>query len=385
MLRSRIKDVAVITHLSPAQTVRPRKHLGARSAYSPYLYVSFLVIIVILGWKYSYDFSLVANITSHGRVAPVAFSGTVAYGTRGHGSGTATNVRNAILAGFRHVATAAFHKDNDETAAGEGWVAASNISKETAGAEPIDREDLYLQTMFVPWGTPNHAPPIQSDGWEGEPPSISDQVRQSVESSLKNLRTDRLDAVIYHNFRAKLQPYDEMIEAWRELENYVRRGIVRHLGISNIHDLDYLERLINDAEVKPSIVQNRFHKNRAFDVQMRPLLAQHDIKSQSFWVLTGNGSAIGKSAVQALAKELSVSPQMLMYDFLISLGSCPLIGTQSEEHMQDDIRVAAIHESGKKLFRDITGRDEDRRVMAKAIGIPYQCVHRPEDCRSSVD
>ncbi len=113
----------------------------------------------------------------------------------------------------------------------------------------LKRSDLFLQTMFVPW--------YGSDTTHVTP-TISQQVTQTVEQSLRNLQTTDIDAMLYHNFRATLHPYDDMIQAWRVLENYVQRGIIRYLGISNIHDETYFQRLHNDSIIKPSIVQIDF-------------------------------------------------------------------------------------------------------------------------------
>ena len=73
--------------------------------------------------------------------------------------------------------------------------------------------------------------------------SIEEQVHLSIKSSLYNLQTDYIDSVLIHNFRAKLQPYEETIQVWRVLEEYVDRGTIRHLGIVSVHDKEYLTKL----------------------------------------------------------------------------------------------------------------------------------------------
>ena len=141
---------------------------------------------------------------------------------------------------FRHISSAGRHRYYNESAVGAGWAAAG-----------LDRAELFLQTMFVPEGTPDYrphhpravglAPPLSELPRErGEPPGapIALQVHQSIQGSLADLRTEYLDAVVYHNFRAKLQPYPQVLAAWRVLEQYVANGTVRQLGISNCHDLE---------------------------------------------------------------------------------------------------------------------------------------------------
>jgi diketogulonate reductase-like aldo/keto reductase len=48
------------------------------------------------------------------------------------------------------------------------------------------------------------------------------------------------------------------MEAYQCLEEHHRKGIVGHLGISNIYDPDLLRYIIQEAEIKPTVVQNRY-------------------------------------------------------------------------------------------------------------------------------
>ena len=145
--------------------------------------------------------------------------------------------------------------------------------------------------------------------------------------------------MLIHNFRAKLQPYEETLAAWRVLEDYVDRGVIRHLGIVSVHDKEYLTKLHKDARIQPTIIQNRFHSNRGYDVNLRPMLKEFGFKQhQLFWILTGSaGGKINNDVVKQLADKKGVSPKILLYSFTMELGSAPLIGCKSGEHMKLDI------------------------------------------------
>jgi diketogulonate reductase-like aldo/keto reductase len=166
--------------------------------------------------------------------------------------------------------------------------------------------------------------------------------------------------MLYHNFRASLHPYEDMIQAWRILENYVQQGIIRHLGISNIHDETYFHRLYNDSIIKPSIVQNRFHSNRGFDVTLRPLFQRHHLVIQRFWVLTGNGDGVKRNV--EMARQKGVTPEQLMLAFVMALGDTPLVGTHSLQHMMEDIQVSHQYAA---LFTT----DAEKAEFARIIGM----------------
>lgn len=81
--------------------------------------------------------------------------------------------------------------------------------------------------------------------------SIEDRVEQSVESSLKRLKTDYLDCLLLHN------PYEDREgthRAWRAMESLVPHK-VRSIGLSNA-DLDTLEDVYTRAPIRPAVVQN---------------------------------------------------------------------------------------------------------------------------------
>lgn len=208
----------------------------------------------------------------------------------------------------------------------------------------VPRNELYLQTLFLArsvngYGTQNC---LLEDDEICPPPadlSIEYQVRLSIRSSLNNLQTDYIDAVLIHNFRAKLQPYEETLQAWRVLEEYVDKGTIRHLGIVSVHDKDYLTKLQKDARIKPAIIQNRFHSNRGYDVSLRPIFKEFGMANQLFWILTGSagGKIRNNDVVKGIAEKKGVSPQVLLYSFTMEMGGSPLIGTKSASHMKEDV------------------------------------------------
>jgi len=283
----------------------------------------------------------------------------IAYGTRGGGEQTAQLVRDAILEGFRAIVTGGHHVTHNETGVGEGWKAAMAVDSS------IKRTDLFLQTMFVPWdGNDFVAQPKDPAGFQ----SLEDQVRCSIEQSLENLQTTYIDAVLFHNFRAKMHPYDEIIKAWRVLEEFQQKGTIRFLGLTNIHNADFLKQLHQDSKVKPVIVQNRFHANRGFDVSLQETFDELKIHVQRFWILTGNGSGNNN---KDLAIEKNLTPEQLMLAFVMSLGhTTALVGTHSKQHMMDDLEVSKRYD--KDIFTEMFTTDQDRIQFAKNIGMKYE-------------
>lgn len=286
----------------------------------------------------------------------------LAYGTKDGGAETANYVKMAILNGISHIATSSHHQKHVEPSVGEGWKQAVQVNPN------IKRDDLFLQTMFVPWDNVDFK--AQEDDNMTSTPTIEEQVHITISQSLKNLQTTYIDAVLYHNFRATLHPYEHMLRAWRVLEEYVQKGTIRYLGITNVHDIDYLSKLYDDSKAKISIVQNRFHANRNFDVGLIPIFKKFDIQVQRFWVLNGNGNG---QKNRKMAKEKGLQPQLLMIAFVMSLGyeyhkypSTVLIGTHDLEHVIQDV---ALCQHYHEIFLDLTTSDQERMEFTKNIGM----------------
>lgn len=310
--------------------------------------------------------NLPSGSSSTSSVTGASHRSPLAYGTKSGKEQTAQLVKDAILTGFRHIVTGGHHGAHNETGVGYGW-------KEAVAQDPsIRRHDLYLQTCFVPWdGKDFQKQPSDEELLNGvgnkDLPSIEDQVHLSIKTSLRNLQSDYIDAVIFHNFRASLHPYDQMIQAWRVLEDYVQKGVIHQLGMTSVHNVEFLERLYNESSVKPSIIQNRFHSNRGYDVGMQATFEKYNLQVQRFWLL--NGSSGGGRKNKDMADRKGVTPAQLMLAFVMSLGSntC-LVGTHSLQHMKDDVAAVKCYNTWFGSAGS-SSDDSERMEYAQKLGM----------------
>jgi diketogulonate reductase-like aldo/keto reductase len=124
---------------------------------------------------------------------------------------------------------------------------------------------------------------------------------------------------------------------------------------------------ITRATIKPWVLQNRFYAESNFDTDLRVFLQEKNIKYQSFWTLSVNREALASPQAEAWAEEKGLTPQTLMYAFLMQLGYVtPLSGTTSLVHMAEDVAVMERLEGGEKIFAD----KAELRRFAKLLGMP---------------
>lgn len=255
------------------------------------------------------------------------------YGTAWKGDKTTPLVQAALAHGFTGVDTACQPKHYQEQLVGQGLF--NHLQ-----AEPTaDRSRLFIQTKYTPPSgqDPDNIP------YNATAP-ISTQIRQSVETSLRNLGVDYIDSVLLHS---PLQTLEDTITAWKSLERFVPHK-VRHLGISNC-GFPILSALYNSPaiEVKPSIVQNRFHEATAYDAQVIGFCKDHGLVYQGFWTLTANPGFLRSRLVGGFAEERGWTKEQALYALVLSLGRgwengggvSIMNGTTNEENMKGDLKV----------------------------------------------
>lgn len=154
-------------------------------------------------------------------------------------------VKGAAAVGYRHFDCAAAYHNEDLI--GESL-------KEIL--EVLDREELWITSKL--WNN--------SHG--------KGNVIPACEKSLKDLQLDYLDLYLVHwpfpNHHAPgvsvdsrdpdAEPYihEHFMETWREMEKLVKKGLVKHIGTSNM-TIPKMKLLLRDAEIKPACNEMELH------------------------------------------------------------------------------------------------------------------------------
>lgn len=203
----------------------------------------------------------------------------------------------------------------------------------------MKRSSLYIQTKY----TPPSGQDLANIPYDPSAP-LSTQVKQSVETSLKNLHVDYIDSLLLHS---PLQTLEDTIKAWKSLEQFVPER-VRHLGISNC-SFPILSALYNSPaiSIRPSIVQNRFHEATGYDTQVLGFCKEHGLVYQSFWTLTANPNLLKSKLITGFAEERNWSKEQALYALVLSIGRgwengggiSVMNGTTNEERMKGDLKV----------------------------------------------
>lgn len=163
------------------------------------------------------------------------------------GEATENAVKEALRLGYRHIDTV--HAYQNERSVGRA----------------IHSSEIPISEIW-----------ITSKLW----PSDYDDASQAIERMLERLNLKQIDLLLLH------QQVGNYRKAWISLENAVKSGKVKSIGISNF-DGERLVDLFNFADIKPSVLQVETHPYHQ-QKELQEFLKPYGTKIES-WYPLGHG------------------------------------------------------------------------------------------------
>jgi diketogulonate reductase-like aldo/keto reductase len=260
---------------------------------------------------------------------PQQASPTFLYGTAWKEDRTAALTELAIRSGFRAIDTANQRRHYFEAGVGEALAAVYR-------AAIVTRADLFLQTKFTPQDGQDHRLPYNPAA------SLTDQVAQSMASSLEHLGTDYVDSYVLHGPSSRYDWTAEDFEVWQAMIKERDAGRTRLLGVSNV-GLSQLQQMARAHAEAPAFVQNRCYARLGWDREVRAFCRERKIIYQGFSLLTANVEVLRHTVVTGAAVRAEATLAQIIFAFARAVGMLPLTGTADAMHMQQDLASLDIH------------------------------------------
>ena len=209
-------------------------------------------------------------------------------------------VAAAIKAGYRMLDTAEAY--GNEAAVGNGIVKSG-----------IDRRELFLVTK------------VNYKSYEN--------VRETVEQSLKNLQTDYIDLLLLH------WPFANYYNAWRELEKLYEEGKIRAIGVSNFEPAQLVD-LIAYNKVVPAVnqIETNLYCQRSDE---RIWMDKKNVAHMAYAPLgQGNRNEMfTEPEVVALAEKYHKKPSQILLRFLTQKGIIAIPRSTKPEHIRENFDI----------------------------------------------
>lgn len=210
-------------------------------------------------------------------------------------------VIEAIGTGYRLIDTAASYLN--EEAVGRGIKNAS-----------VPRAELFVTTKL--W--------VQDTGYE--------RTQQAIDKSLRRLQLDYLDLYIIH------QPFGDVHGSWRAMEDALKAGKVRAIGVSNFHP-DRLMDIIGFNDVVPAVNQvevNPFLQQETSVAFMR----ENGVQAEAWAPFAeGRNNLFQNEALMDIGRKHGKSVGQVVLRWVTQRGIVALAKSVRKERMEENLRV----------------------------------------------
>jgi len=266
-------------------------------------------------------------------------------------------VKASIVLGYRHIDCAAVYEN--ETHVGQG-IAEALKELEKQGKN-VTRKDLFITSKL--WGN-MHEPA---------------RVKAACLQTIKDLGVGYLDLYLIHWPMALRYVEGDMFpevdgkadsipvplgETWKAMEELVKEGLVKSIGLSNCEPED-IDEVLAVCTIKPAMNQVEVHPYLS-QGRLREYCSKHGIAITAYSPL-GNidplvGSCLQEPVVISLGEKYGRTPAQILLRFDIQLGCIVIPKSVSPKRLEENGRIFDFLISEEDMNKLLTCRSEPLRM-----------------------
>ena len=240
---------------------------------------------------------------------------------------TAESVYVALKNGYRLIDTARYY--GNEKGVGEGL-------KRAIADGIVKREDVFITSKIMPGNYDNAA--------------------AAIDASLKDLQLDYLDLMLIH------QPGSNDKAVYQAMEQGVKEGKLRSIGISNYYTKRQVDEVLSYAKITPAVIQNENHiyyQNTA----LQNYVKQYGIVIECWYPFGGRGNtkdSFENKTIVEIANAHGKTPAQVILRWQVQAGYVTVPGSANPQHIAENIAVFDFVLSADEMAR-ITALNRQRR------------------------
>lgn len=211
-------------------------------------------------------------------------------------------VTQALLAGYRHIDTAAAY--HNEAGVGQAIHAAG-----------LDREEVFVTTKCF---NDDHG---------------HEQAKRALKASLQQLEMEHVDLYLIH---WPVPSKDMYVETWRAFIELQQEGLARSIGVSNFQPA-HLERLVTETGVTPTVNQIELHP-RFQQAGLRHEHSELGIATEA-WSPLAQGRVLDDPAITEIAEAHGKTAGQVVIRWHLQLGNIVIPKSVTPERITENFDV----------------------------------------------
>lgn len=232
------------------------------------------------------------------------------------------SVYHALKSGMRLIDTARYY--GNEVGVGRGLQKAINEGI-------VTREDVFI-TSKIYGGNYDRAGGI-------------------IDDALKDLNVDYIDLLLIH------QPGHDDEGVYKAMEDAVRAGKLRSIGISNYYTKEQVDEVLSFAAIVPAVIQNENHLYYQ-NTELQEYVRQYGIVIESWYPFGGRGHTsehFGNEVIKKLAEKYGKSSAQIILRWQLQAGFIAIPGSANPDHIAEnyDIFDFKLSEEDMQLIRGL--------------------------------
>ena len=188
----------------------------------------------------------------------------------------------------------------------------------------IPREDIFVITKIYP--------------------TQYDNPEEAIDMALEKLDIDYIDMMLLHH------PGDGDVKAYKAMENYVKDGKIKSLGLSNYY-VSELSDFLPKVDIMPALVQNEIHPYYQ-ENDVIPYIQNLGMVVQGWYPFGGRGytsELLNNSVIKKIANEHNVSSAQVILRWNLQKGVVVIPGSSNPEHIRENNDIYDFELTNKEM------------------------------------
>lgn len=157
---------------------------------------------------------------------------------------------------------------------------------------------------------------------------------EAIEEALEKLDIEYIDLMLLHH------PGDGDVEAYKAMEQAVKDGKIRSIGLSNWY-VEELEEFLPQITIMPALVQNEIHPYYQ-ENEVIPYIQNLGIVVQGWYPLGGRGytaELLGNDVISKIAEAHGKSSAQVILRWNLQKGVVVIPGSSNPDHIQENTEL----------------------------------------------